>query len=142
MPSVAKISTSSASRSRARAAIPSRLATDSRARTRAFLLRIRGARPADARATSLAAEYSARHGILRHAPTTAADQRGRVVTLPPWDYLFLLVQRAQLPGPVHPIWIASLVLLVVLVVLYNVRTRALHRHRPTSTCGSGCGGPG
>jgi hypothetical protein len=32
------------------------------------------------------------------------------------------------PDLYTPMWVAALVLLVVLVVLYNVRTRALHRH--------------
>ena len=32
------------------------------------------------------------------------------------------------PDLYTPLWVASLVLLVVLVVLYNARTRALHRH--------------
>ena len=30
----------------------------------------------------------------------------------------------------HPIWIASLIGLILTVVLYNVRTRQLHRHEP------------
>ena len=63
------------------------------------------------------------------------------MTLAPWDYLFLSFNRRNFPDLFHPTWIASLVLLVVLLVLYNVRTQALHRHRPISTCGSGCGGP-
>jgi hypothetical protein len=37
-------------------------------------------------------------------------------------------QRRTSRTSFHPTWIASLVLLIVLVVLYNVRTRALHRH--------------
>ena len=51
------------------------------------------------------------------------------MTLPPWEYLWLPFSRALFPDIYDPIWIASLALLVVLVVLYNVRTRALHRHR-------------
>jgi hypothetical protein len=50
------------------------------------------------------------------------------VTLPPWEYLWLPFSRANFPDVYDPIWISSLVLLVV-VVLYNIRTRALHRHR-------------
>jgi hypothetical protein len=51
------------------------------------------------------------------------------VTLPPWEYLWLPFSRTLFPDLYDPIWISSLVLLVVLIVLYNVRTRALHRHR-------------
>jgi len=51
------------------------------------------------------------------------------VTFLPWEYLWLGFSRRNFPDLFDPIWIASLVLLVVLVVLYNVRTRALHRHR-------------
>ena len=51
------------------------------------------------------------------------------MTLFPWDYLWLSFSRATLPDLFDPTWIASLILLVVLVVLYNVRTRALHKHR-------------
>jgi len=52
------------------------------------------------------------------------------VTLVPWDYLFESFNSDNFPDLFHPTWIASLVLLVVLLVLYNVRTRALHRHQP------------
>jgi hypothetical protein len=52
------------------------------------------------------------------------------VTLAPWDYLFITFNSQNFPDLFHPTWIASLVLLVVLLVLYNVRTRALHRHPP------------
>jgi hypothetical protein len=51
------------------------------------------------------------------------------VTQPPWEYLFQPFSATNFADIYHPIWIASLVLLVVLVVLYNLRTRALHRHR-------------
>jgi hypothetical protein len=51
------------------------------------------------------------------------------VTLYPWDYLWIGFSNANFPDLFNPIWILSLVLLLVLVVLYNVRTRALHRHR-------------
>jgi hypothetical protein len=50
------------------------------------------------------------------------------VTLAPWDYLFKSFNNDNFPDIFHPTWIASLALLVVLVILYNVRTRALHRH--------------
>ncbi|MBF8290050.1 MAG: hypothetical protein HW391_1018 [Chloroflexi bacterium] len=47
----------------------------------------------------------------------------------PWEYLFVPFSRTNFPDIYDPIWIASLALLVALIVLYNVRTRALHRHR-------------
>jgi uncharacterized membrane protein len=50
------------------------------------------------------------------------------VRLAPWDYLFLRFSPHTFPDLFTPVWVASLVLLGVLVVLYNVRTRALHRH--------------
>ena len=52
------------------------------------------------------------------------------MTLAPWDYLFLSFNHRNFPDLFHPTWIASLVLLVVLGVLYTLRTRALHRHPP------------
>ena len=51
------------------------------------------------------------------------------MTLAPWDYLWLPFSRTLFPDIYDATWIASLVLLGVLIVLYNVRTRALHRHR-------------
>jgi len=51
------------------------------------------------------------------------------VTLLPWDYLWLPFSKDDFPDLFDPMWIASLVLLVVLLVLYTVRTRQLHRHR-------------
>jgi hypothetical protein len=52
------------------------------------------------------------------------------VTLAPWEYLFESFNSHNFPDLFHPTWIASLILLVVLLILYNVRTRALHRHPP------------
>ena len=52
------------------------------------------------------------------------------MTLPPWEYLFTSFSSVNFPDLFHPTWIASLVLLIVLIVLYNVRTRALHKHAP------------
>jgi hypothetical protein len=52
------------------------------------------------------------------------------VTLPPWDYLFLSFSSHNFPDLFHPTWIASGVLLIALIVLYNVRTKALHKHAP------------
>ncbi len=50
--------------------------------------------------------------------------------LPPWEYLFRPFSSRNFPDLFQPTWQAALVFLVVLVVLYNVRTRALHRHPP------------
>ena len=52
------------------------------------------------------------------------------MTLPPWEYLFTSFSSVNFPDLFHPTWIASLVLLIALIVLYNVRTRALHKHAP------------
>jgi hypothetical protein len=52
------------------------------------------------------------------------------VTLLPWEYLFLAFSRTNFPDLYDATWIASLVLTVVAIVLYNLRTRALHRHKP------------
>lgn len=52
------------------------------------------------------------------------------MTLAPWDYLFLPFNSRNFPDLFHPTWISSLVLLVILGVLYVVRTRQLHRHPP------------
>ena len=50
--------------------------------------------------------------------------------LPPWDYLFLPFNPHTFPDLFTPTWVVSLILLIGLVVLYNTRTRALHRHPP------------
>ena len=50
--------------------------------------------------------------------------------LPPWEYLFLSFSSANFGDIFWPTVIASGVLLVALIILYNVRTRALHRHAP------------
>jgi hypothetical protein len=52
------------------------------------------------------------------------------VTLPPWEYLFLSFNSVNFPDLFNPTWISSLVLLGALVILYNVRTRALRHHAP------------
>jgi hypothetical protein len=52
------------------------------------------------------------------------------VTLPPWEYLFLSFNSGNFPDLFRPTWVGALVLLGALVVLYNLRTRALHRHPP------------
>lgn len=52
------------------------------------------------------------------------------MTRPPWDYLFLPFTSENFRDVFHPTWIAAAVLLVVLVGLYAIRTRRLHRHPP------------
>ena len=47
----------------------------------------------------------------------------------PWDYFFTAFDKINFPDLFDPIWMASLAMLIVLVVLYTLRTRALHRHR-------------
>ena len=47
----------------------------------------------------------------------------------PWDYFFVAFSKDLFPDLFDPIWMASLVMLVVLIALYTLRTRALHRHR-------------
>jgi hypothetical protein len=57
-------------------------------------------------------------------------ERGSIVRLLPWEYLFTRFSAHTMPDVYTPTWVASLGLLIVLVVLYNVRTKALHRHAP------------
>ena len=52
------------------------------------------------------------------------------MTLLPWEYLFEPFSSRTFPDLFDPMWISSLVFLVALIVLYNVRVRQLHRHRP------------
>jgi hypothetical protein len=47
----------------------------------------------------------------------------------PWDYFFIAFDKLSFPDLFDPLWMASLVLLIALIVLYTLRTRALHRHR-------------
>ena len=47
----------------------------------------------------------------------------------PWEYFWVSFSPENFPDLFNPLWIASLVLLVALIVLYVVRTRALHRHK-------------
>jgi hypothetical protein len=49
---------------------------------------------------------------------------------PPWEYLFFPFSSRNFPDLFHPTWIASLVLLIALIVLYAVRTRQLRGHGP------------
>ena len=55
------------------------------------------------------------------------------MALPPWDYLNQVFIPQNFPDIFDSLWIASLVFLVLTVVLYNVRTRQLHRHEPLRT---------
>ena len=52
------------------------------------------------------------------------------MTRAPWEYLFESFNSFNFPDVFCPTVIASIVGLVALVILYNVRTRQLHRHRP------------
>jgi hypothetical protein len=47
----------------------------------------------------------------------------------PWEYFWVAFNSINFPDLFNLIWIASLVLLIVLIVLYVLRTRALHRHK-------------
>jgi len=76
----------------------------------------------------LRAEYSGCRGILRPARFACVSRSS--VTLAPWEYLFYAFNSFNFPDLYNQTWIASIVALVVAVVLYNVRTRQLHRHRP------------
>jgi hypothetical protein len=51
------------------------------------------------------------------------------VKLLPWEYLWVPFSKENFPDLFNPVWIASLLLLAVLLVVYAVRTRQLHRHR-------------
>ena len=52
------------------------------------------------------------------------------MTLAPWEYLFKPFNSDNFPDLFHPTWIAAAVLLIILAILYSVRTRALRRHPP------------
>jgi len=52
------------------------------------------------------------------------------VKLLPWDYFWIGFDDFSFPDLFNPTWIASLILLVILIVVYALRTRALHQHRP------------
>ncbi len=52
------------------------------------------------------------------------------MTRAPWEYLFESFNAFFFPDLFYQTVVASIVGLVVLLVLYNVRTRQLHRHRP------------
>ena len=50
--------------------------------------------------------------------------------LAPWQYLFTRFGSHTFPDIYTATWVLTVVLLVALVILYNARTRALHRHAP------------
>jgi hypothetical protein len=50
------------------------------------------------------------------------------VNLLPWEYLFQSFDGLNFPDLYMPILAASIVMLIATVVVYNVRTRQLHRH--------------
>jgi hypothetical protein len=52
------------------------------------------------------------------------------VRLLPWEYLFTRFDAHKFPDIYTITWVATVALLIALVILYNVRTRALHRHAP------------
>jgi hypothetical protein len=52
------------------------------------------------------------------------------VKLLPWQYLFLPFNSRNFHDLFYPIALGSLVLLAILVILYNVRTRQLRGHAP------------
>jgi hypothetical protein len=52
-----------------------------------------------------------------------------IVGLLPWDYFWIGFDQTNFPDLYNAVWMASLALLIVLIVLYNLRTRALRRHR-------------
>jgi multisubunit Na+/H+ antiporter MnhF subunit len=53
----------------------------------------------------------------------------KIVKLLPWEYFWVGFNSINFPDLFNTVWIASGILLVVLIVLYVVRTRALHRHK-------------
>ncbi len=46
----------------------------------------------------------------------------------PWEYLFKPFDEANFPDLFMPLFVASVLGLIVTVIVYNVRTRQLHRH--------------
>src|SRR3972149_5834381 len=134
VPSVATSSTPRPCSPRANALMPSRVATDSSARTRC------PPRPAGSSAGShprgwvgdpgraSSPGYEMRRRVVGPEYTRGRGILGRMTMLP-WQYFFVAFDKRNFPDLFDPTWIASLVLLVVLIVLYNLRTRALHRHR-------------
>ena len=59
--------------------------------------------------------------------------RRHLVTLAPWEYLFVAFNAANFPDLFWPMVVVSVALLVGQVVLYNVRIRQLRKHEPLVT---------
>src|ERR1043165_2535221 len=134
VPSVAKSSTSSACRPRAKTVMPSRVATESSARTRILHVVPGRRRLASAHRRAWAIRRVAREPSIPGAPAYSTIARSRpsirgTLKLLPWDYFWVAFSQTNFPDLFRPIWIVSAVLLVVLIVVYILRTRALHRHR-------------
>jgi hypothetical protein len=72
------------------------------------------------------------HGILGRpidpAGPSGSPEIARVL-LWPWEYLFQSFDRSNFPDIYWPILIASVGTLIAAVIMYNVRTRQLHRHQ-------------
>lgn len=47
----------------------------------------------------------------------------------PWEYFWIGFNKDNFPDIFDPIWMGSGILLIILITLYVLRTRALHRHR-------------
>jgi hypothetical protein len=47
----------------------------------------------------------------------------------PWEYFWIGFNKINFPDLFDPLWIGAGLMLIVLIVLYVMRTRALHRHR-------------
>ncbi len=52
------------------------------------------------------------------------------MTLAPWEYLFEAFNHTNFPDMFYPTAAAAVGLLVILAILYNLRTRSLHRYPP------------
>jgi hypothetical protein len=59
-------------------------------------------------------------------PAVAETSR---VQIWPWEYLFRSFDKTNFPDLYNPILFASVGLLIATIVVYNVRTRQLHRHQ-------------
>ena len=59
----------------------------------------------------------------------ATISEGDPLTQLPWEYFWIGFNRINFPDLFDQIWMSSGVLLIVLIVVYVLRTRALHRHR-------------
>jgi hypothetical protein len=64
------------------------------------------------------------------APSKPTTDGGCNVALwpSPWEYLFKPFNKANFPDLWLPLLVASVVGLIATIVVYNVRTRQLHRH--------------